>query len=146
MFCMGKKTRSSFQQAANKGEIEESKRDNKLKERLWRGLHSEHLKAATRVSYESSDSFEKLKRKKRLEEEENNPLNATGKTLVNQQSTNDRLKVLDEMLERLKTIEADMSDMKERNLEQKKQYGSYEATKSSDHKSRRKIHQWRALL
>ncbi|KAH3845463.1 hypothetical protein DPMN_087744 [Dreissena polymorpha] len=129
-----------FQQAVNKGEIEERKRDNKLKERFWRGLNSEQLKAATRVSYESSDSFEKLKRKTRLEEEENNQVNATGKTLVNQQSTDDRLKVLDEMLERLKTIEAQMSNMKKHNLEGKREYESYEATKSSDQERRQDRH------
>ncbi|KAH3749505.1 hypothetical protein DPMN_184003 [Dreissena polymorpha] len=129
-----------FQQAVNKGEKEERKRDNKLKERFWRGLNSEQLKSATRVSYESNDSFEKLKRKTRLEEEENNPVNATGNTLVNQQSTDDRLKVLDEMLERLKTIEAEMSNMKKRNLEGKREYESYEATKSSDQDRRQNRH------
>ena len=91
-------------------------------------MNSEQLKSATRVSYESNDSFEKLKRKTRLEEEKNNPVNATGNTLVIQQSTDDRLKVLDEMLERLKTIEAEMSNMKKRNLEGKREYESYEAT------------------
>ncbi|KAH3856554.1 hypothetical protein DPMN_099145 [Dreissena polymorpha] len=116
-----------FQQAVNKGEIEERKRDNKLKERFWRGLNSEQLKSATRVSNESNDSFEKLKRKTRLEEEEFNPVNASGKTVVNQQSTDDRFKMLDEMLERLKTIEAEMNTVKKQNLEWKR---DYEATKS----------------
>ncbi|KAH3840772.1 hypothetical protein DPMN_114228 [Dreissena polymorpha] len=69
-----------------------------------------------------------LKRKTRLEKEANNPVNAAGKTLVNQQSTDDNLKVLNEMLERLNTIEAEMSNMKKRNLEGKREYESYEAT------------------
>ncbi|KAH3769596.1 hypothetical protein DPMN_170869 [Dreissena polymorpha] len=120
--------------------MEDCKTDNNLKERFWRGLNSEQLKSATRILYESSDSFEKLKRKTRLEEEENNPVNASEKTLVNQQPTDSRLKVLDEMLERLKTIEAKMSNMKKRNLEGKREYESYEATKSSDQERRQNRH------
>ncbi|KAH3735355.1 hypothetical protein DPMN_041874 [Dreissena polymorpha] len=116
-----------FQQAVNKGEIDESKRDNKLKERFWRGLNSENLKAVTRVAYESNDSLESLRRKARLEEKEYNPVNITGKTVVNQQSTDDRFKVLDEMLEGLKRVEAEMNTVKKQDLEWKR---DYEATKS----------------
>ncbi|KAH3695337.1 hypothetical protein DPMN_082794 [Dreissena polymorpha] len=44
------------------------------------------------------------------------------------------------MLERLKTIEAEMSNMKKRNLEGKREYESYEATKSSDQDRRQNRH------
>ncbi|XP_053376875.1 trichohyalin-like [Mercenaria mercenaria] len=66
----GVRIETLFNQALERGEIEESRKDKKLKERFWRGLRSEKIKLTTRSSYESSDSFDILRRKARIEEME----------------------------------------------------------------------------
>jgi hypothetical protein len=107
----GIRVETLFQKAVEKGEISESKRESKLKERFWRGLYSEKLKNATRVSYESTDTFEKLRRKARLEEEEN--LSTQVKANINQQKeTDEKLTILQELLDRMKTLEADVGKLK----------------------------------
>jgi hypothetical protein len=57
----GVRIETLFNQALEKGEIERSRKDRKLKERFWRGLKSEKTKLSTRTSYESKDSFDILK-------------------------------------------------------------------------------------
>ncbi|KAH3755811.1 hypothetical protein DPMN_190510 [Dreissena polymorpha] len=47
---------------------------------------------------------------------------------------------MDEMLERLKTIEAEMGIIKKRNQEQKRENGSYQAAMSSDQDRRQNRH------
>jgi len=120
--CQGKKELCSawgvrietlFQLAVDRGEIEESRRNSKLKERFWRGLYSEKLRTATRVSYESSDSFEVLRRKARLEEEEDNIESTRDKKIdvkVYQQTEKDS--VLQELLDRLKKLESELATVK----------------------------------
>lgn len=59
-----------FNQAVERCEIEEFRKDKKLKEGFWRGLISDKIKTATRSLYESHDSFDILRRKARIEEME----------------------------------------------------------------------------
>ena len=66
----GIRIESMWQEAVKKGEVEDVKRDQKLKTRFWKGLRNEKIKEATRISYESKDTFEKLRSKSRIEEEE----------------------------------------------------------------------------
>ncbi|XP_045206042.2 trichohyalin-like [Mercenaria mercenaria] len=117
----GVRVETLFQKAVDKGEIEERKRDKKLKERFWRGLKSEKLKFATRVFYESTDSFEKLRRKTRLEEEEDSKdlererseqikINA-----LQEKKIDEKLGILQELLERMKTMESDIGKLKHQN-------------------------------
>jgi len=97
----------------HRGEIDESRRNSKLKERFWRGLYSEKLRTATRVSYESSASFEVLRRKARLEEEEDNIESTRDKKIdvkVHQQTEKDS--VLQELLDRLKKLESELASVK----------------------------------
>jgi len=105
-----------FQQAVDKGELDEKKRNEKLKERFWRGLISEKLKIATRVSYESDDSFETLRMKARREEEEVELEKTEGSkqkpTNVNQQVNEEKDKTLKEMLERMKSLESELEKLR----------------------------------
>lgn len=57
-----------FYQALERGEIAESRKDNKLKEKFWKGLSSKKIKIATRSAYESSGLFDNLRKKARIEE------------------------------------------------------------------------------
>ncbi|XP_060607531.1 trichohyalin-like [Ruditapes philippinarum] len=66
----GVRIETLFNQALERGEIERSRKDRKLKERFWRGLKSEKIKLSTRTSYESEDSFDILRRKARIRGEE----------------------------------------------------------------------------
>ncbi|KAH3726523.1 hypothetical protein DPMN_052390 [Dreissena polymorpha] len=57
MLNMGSKSRDTVSTGrAKKGEVDESQRDKKLKEKFLRGIRSDKLRMATRVSYESSDT------------------------------------------------------------------------------------------
>ncbi|XP_052806571.1 trichohyalin-like [Mya arenaria] len=108
----GVRVETLFQQAVEKGEIDEEKRDKKLKERFWRGLRSEKLRMTTRVAYESKDSFECLRRKARSEEEEENSEvreENTRSAYVNQIRDESGMK---ELLERLKSMEIEMKRLK----------------------------------
>lgn len=64
----GVRIETLFYQALERSEIEEERKDRKLKERFLRGLYSEKLKSATRSAYESSGSFDNLRKKARMEE------------------------------------------------------------------------------
>ncbi|KAH3793908.1 hypothetical protein DPMN_147433 [Dreissena polymorpha] len=56
--------------ACEKGEVQHSKRNTFLKQRFWKGLRSEKLKNNTKVTYESVATFEALRKKVRIEEDE----------------------------------------------------------------------------
>ncbi|XP_053406671.1 trichohyalin-like [Mercenaria mercenaria] len=56
--------------ASNKRQIPEKERNAMLKDKFWRSLYNQEIKNATRNSFESSDSFEVLRRKARAEENE----------------------------------------------------------------------------
>jgi len=56
--------------ACEKEEVHHSKRNTLLKQRFWKGLRSEKLKNNTRVTYESMATFEALRKKVRIEEDE----------------------------------------------------------------------------
>ena len=59
-----------YQRAIEKGKAREEERDNTLKEQFWKSLRSERLKNATRVKFETIESFELLRRAVRAEENE----------------------------------------------------------------------------
>ena len=62
--------REIYQRAIEKGKAREEERDNTLKEQFWKSLRSERLKNATRMKFETIDSFELLRRAVRAEENE----------------------------------------------------------------------------
>lgn len=107
----GVRLETLFQKAVDRGELDESRRDKKLKERFWRGLKSESLKMATRVSYESVGSFEVLRRKARQEEEEYDEVEEKANVNVHRDTEkvlDEKLSVLQELLDRMKTVEYDI--------------------------------------
>ena len=57
-----------FNKAVERNEIDEDRKESKLKERFWRGLEDAHLRMNTRSSFESKDSFDTLRKKARIEE------------------------------------------------------------------------------
>jgi hypothetical protein len=59
-----------MQLAVETGEIPERKKNALLKQRFWKGLKSEKLRNNTRVTYESDATFEVLRKKARVEEDE----------------------------------------------------------------------------
>ena len=59
-----------FQRAIEKGKARETDRDSTLREQFWKSLRSERLKNATRVKYETIESFELLRKAVRAEENE----------------------------------------------------------------------------
>ncbi|XP_053379945.1 golgin subfamily A member 6-like protein 22 [Mercenaria mercenaria] len=59
-----------MQMAVETGEIPERKKNALLKQRFWKGLKSEKLRNNTRVTYESDSTFEVLRKKARVEEDE----------------------------------------------------------------------------
>lgn len=58
------------QKAIEKGHVTPLQKNNMLKTKFWRSLYNTELKNATRVHFESIDSFEMLRRKVRAEEYE----------------------------------------------------------------------------
>ncbi|KAH3889148.1 hypothetical protein DPMN_013198 [Dreissena polymorpha] len=57
-----------IQKAINRGEIQTCRKERMLKTRFWKHLRNVELKNATRLFFESSITFEELKRKVRREE------------------------------------------------------------------------------
>ncbi|XP_053400771.1 trichohyalin-like [Mercenaria mercenaria] len=128
-----------FYQAVDKGEVDESRKDGKLKERFWRGLFSERLKNATRVTYESSDSFEKLRKKARLEEVEidtgtENRKEASPGEITEDKTTQPKIhqpirtsetdSKLDMILEKMKALEEEVKELKRRQNSEEKRYNN----------------------
>ena len=109
----GVRIEALFQRAVETGELEEARRDSKLKERFWRGLKSEKLKMSTRVSCESKDSFDTLRRKARMEEEDMRE-SSDGKPATYSATSQQQTDMLKELLDRMKTLESEMNRMKER--------------------------------
>ncbi|MEW8088043.1 MAG: hypothetical protein AB2784_00295 [Candidatus Thiodiazotropha endolucinida] len=58
------------QKAIEKGHVTPLQKNSMLKTKFWRSLYNTELKNATRVHFESIDSFELLRRKVRAEEYE----------------------------------------------------------------------------
>ncbi|MES9884042.1 MAG: hypothetical protein ABW185_24610, partial [Sedimenticola sp.] len=67
-----------LQKAIDKKYIDEEKKNDMLRNRFWKALRSEKLKAATRVRYETTSSFELLRRAVREEEHELKLLSSGG--------------------------------------------------------------------
>ncbi|XP_053390372.1 golgin subfamily A member 6-like protein 24 [Mercenaria mercenaria] len=78
-----------MQLAVETGEIPERKKNALLKQRFWKGLKSEKLRNNTRVTYESDSTFEVLRKKARVEEDEIKRTSADARSMkpVNTQNT-----------------------------------------------------------
>ena len=59
-----------FQRSIEKGKARETDRDSTLREQFWKSFGSERLKNATRVKYETIESFKLLRKAVRAEENE----------------------------------------------------------------------------
>ena len=71
-----------LKKAIDKGHVSPEQKNTMLKTKFWRALYSTELKNATRVHFESIESFELLRRKVRAEEYEM----ATNKSATNKDS------------------------------------------------------------
>ena len=66
----GLRLEENFQRAIEKGKARETDRDSTLREQFWKSLRIERLKNATRIKYETIESFELLRTAVRAEENE----------------------------------------------------------------------------
>ncbi|XP_053385864.1 trichohyalin-like [Mercenaria mercenaria] len=120
-----------FQRVVEKGDVDELNRNDMLKRKFWKGLQSEKLKEALRVSFESKDTFEMLRKKARREEEEIETRKKKDNTTVPEYTEGVKSTIqqpvrtntetdakLDKLLDRMKELEDQMKTMKVQ-----KQYG-----------------------
>ncbi|XP_053374116.1 trichohyalin-like [Mercenaria mercenaria] len=116
----GLRLESILQRAIEKGHIKEEQREDMLKTRFWRHLYSEDLKNATRLSFETSKSFEELRRKVRIEENEMSmtriqEVEIEDKISLNQhKSEDDSDIVMKTVLERMKRLEEELLRVQEK--------------------------------
>ncbi|XP_053376845.1 trichohyalin-like [Mercenaria mercenaria] len=121
----GLRLESILQRAIEKGHIKEEQREDMLKTRFWRHLYSEDLKNATRLSFETSKSFEELRRKVRIEENEMSmtriqEVEIEDKISLNQhKSEDDSDIVMKTVLERMKRLEEELLRVQEKSREEK---------------------------
>lgn len=105
-----------IQKAIDKGHVKWTQKEEMLKTRFWRHLYSEELRNATRMYYETTDDFESLRRKVRMEESEIKtakentvPEKETIQTNVKQQTAKDEhLDLLKNLLDRMKRLEKEL--------------------------------------
>ncbi|XP_045188653.2 trichohyalin-like [Mercenaria mercenaria] len=144
----GVRIETLFYQALERGEIEESRKDSKLKERFWRGLLSEKIKIATRSAYESSGSFDTLRKKARIEELEvesetlpsehgvkESDVKSVIRNIPEQVNTHQPIRraeetnaTMDELLKKMMELEKEIRDIKSNqsgNTESKRGTGGY---------------------
>lgn len=132
-----------MQLAVEFGEILDSRKNALLKQRFWKGLASEKLRNNTRVTFESSATFEVLRKKTRMEEEEmkrggeksskvtspamremQTPMNAPKsvdpiailqQTRFKETQDEEQLKMMKAILDKMKSLEKDLNEMKREN-------------------------------
>ncbi|XP_053378467.1 trichohyalin-like [Mercenaria mercenaria] len=112
-----------LQRAIVKGHVKEDQKDEMLKVRFWRHLYSDDLKNATRLCFETAKSFEELRRKVRIEENEmsaarETEIESTDKVTVNQHlEEDDQSTVMKVILERIKSLEEQLLRLQEKDKE-----------------------------
>ncbi|KAH3784173.1 hypothetical protein DPMN_162125 [Dreissena polymorpha] len=118
----GVRVENLFQKLVRKGEIDTSQRNTILKRKFWRGLYRDKLREAMRVSHESTDTFEILRKKTRKEEDE---MDSDSK-VVSQNETEHSSKVhqpirtiqntkeskLDTVLNRMEALEREIQELR----------------------------------
>lgn len=138
---------SIMQLAIATGEIPESKKNSLLKQRFWKGLNNEKLRNNTRVTYESGEGFEVLRKKTRVEEEElkrnsrdnkqqpnvieaslskpidllqtNEPIAVLQQTRMRDAVAEEQLTMMRTLLEKMKNLERELTEIKKENIELK---------------------------
>jgi hypothetical protein len=136
---------SIIQLAIETGEIPESKKNSLLKQRFWKGLKSEKLRNNTRVTYESAETFEILRRKARVEEDEmkrntkeyltvsspassemttggSKPLSAEQISILQQTKMREvqsaeQMQIMKSLFEKMKSLEQELREIKRENRE-----------------------------
>ncbi|XP_053380313.1 trichohyalin-like [Mercenaria mercenaria] len=121
----GLRLENILQRAIEKGHIKEEQREDMLKARFWRHLYSEDLKNATRLSFETPKSFEELRRKVRIEENEMSmtriqEVEIDDKISINQHKSEDDTDIVKKtVLERMKRLEEELLRVQEKSREEK---------------------------
>ncbi|XP_045206361.2 trichohyalin-like [Mercenaria mercenaria] len=124
----GIRLESIIQTAIEKGHIQESQKDEMLKTRFWRQLYNEDLKNATRMYFETARTFEELRRKVRIEENEmksalEEPIREEKlHTLKRQTETHEQMTVLQDLVERMKQLETEISKTRETEYVDRRRY------------------------
>lgn len=104
-----------LQLAIDKGEMEDSKKDDMLKKRFWRNLRSTELRNATRVDMKSAATFEDLKKNIRQEEMEMGPgdgKDSGDKKEVNMQQVDGNTKLMKELMDKIKGLERQIEELR----------------------------------
>jgi hypothetical protein len=146
----GLRLESIMQMAIETGEIPETKKNSFMKHRFWKGLNNETLRNNTRVTFESSATFEDLRKKARQEEEE---LKRVGRGYVprlcekeeNSEGLERKEKKFDtseEQLNILKNIVKKMEDMQRQITEIRKVKSEAEGEKDNSQKQNRDDGNW----
>ncbi|XP_053376603.1 trichohyalin-like [Mercenaria mercenaria] len=124
----GIRLESIIQTAIQKGHIQDSQKDEMLKTRFWRQLYNEDLKNATRMYFETARTFEELRRKFRIEENEmksalEKPIREEKRhALKRQTETHEQMTVLQDLVERIKQLETEICKTRETEYEDRRRY------------------------
>ncbi|XP_060565290.1 golgin subfamily A member 6-like protein 22 [Ruditapes philippinarum] len=102
--------------ASTKRFIPEKERKEMLKDKFWRSLYNIDIKNATRTSFESSDSFEVLRRKARAEENEIKVTKQRRQTVQhNQMSTvekDNKEDIIKQLMKKMENLERQLEEVK----------------------------------
>ncbi|XP_060596045.1 trichohyalin-like [Ruditapes philippinarum] len=113
--------------ASTKRFIPEKDRKEMLKDKFWRSLYNIDIKYATRTSFESSDSFEVLRRKARAEENEIKVTKQRRQTVQhNQMSTvekDNKEDIIKQLMKKMENLERHLEEVK-REKEKPSRYDS----------------------
>ncbi|XP_053387277.1 trichohyalin-like [Mercenaria mercenaria] len=130
----GIRLESIIQKAIVKGHIKESQKEEMLKTRFWRQLYSEEIKNATRMYFETAQTFEELRKKVRVEENEmkiarDEPMiDEKSYTIKEQAQTKEQRNVLEDLVDRMKHLETEISKAKITDNENRSRYRDYHRT------------------
>ena len=105
----GVRLKTIIQKAVRKGQILESKTDDMLKTRFWRYMKNTELRNATRVYFDTAETFEDLKKKVRREEQEMK-ISSEKPKQVNVQQV-DQMKMLKDLSDQMRAMEEKMNRM-----------------------------------
>lgn len=97
-----------LQKAVDKGHVPEEKRNEMLRTKFWKSLHSEKLKLSTRICYETIPQFEELRKKIRAEEYEMQTTHVVRHRPIQATSQEDKL---DQMMKKITSLEQQMQQL-----------------------------------
>ena len=108
-----------LQKAIDKGHVKDEEKDDRLRQKFWRGLRSEKLRNATRLQFESIKNFEMLRSAVRAEESEMKRAAATQYQPMRAQYKGDKIEdeeedsKLDRIMKKLAEMDSEIKDLKQ---------------------------------